>query len=121
MGIVLGGLILDVELAKQRVHAIPELLGDGAGFLARANHVRRDQDDELGAPLLVARGPEQLAENGDVHQVRHAAARLGLRLLDDAADDDRLAALDDDGGFGLTGREGWRVVLGAGAPALPRP
>src|SRR5262245_30317154 len=103
MAVRLG--LVDPQLAQQVVYALLEFVGERAGFGAVADDVGRNEDDELGALILLRPGAKELPENGQVHEEGNAASGLALGVRDDAADDDRLAAVYDDRRLGLAGRK----------------
>src|SRR5713101_4787206 len=60
----------------QALEPVRELLGHVARLLAPADHVGRDEDEQLRARRRIAVDPEHVTQDGDVHEVGHAVATV---------------------------------------------
>lgn len=84
----------------------------------------RDEDEQVGLGRLLVAGFEQPAEHGDAAEPGDFALIVGLLIVEQAADDRRLAVLQQDGGLdqALAGGRGDELVaVGEGDEALRDP
>src|SRR5439155_7111885 len=86
-----------------------KLVSDLARLVPVADHVGRDEHDQLRAAVDVAVDSEEVPEDGDIHQVRDATPLMGDVVVDDAADQYGLPVLNDHRRLGFARSERRRV------------
>src|SRR5580698_11290228 len=95
---------MSMRLFKERLDGrqlSPQFFGHRTRLQNAVDDVWRDQDNELGARIVVLRIPERIAQHGNLLQERNAGFRFGLALGDEAAKRDGFAVLHRNRGCDL--------------------
>src|SRR3954465_4103090 len=87
-GLRRGGRVLGA-VRGQAAKSVLLLLQDAVGVLIGVDHLRGDEDGQLGAAGHIARALEGVSQEGDVLENRHSAFLLVLGIRDEAPDHDR--------------------------------